>query len=418
MIHHKRLGAHWLIIAVLCWVLLPEGAGAAPGEPLWGKNLVHNPSFELGADTETGWAKRRAFSMSRDVVPPTMGLDVDVAHTGKHSLSISGDPQTTSWYSIESDPIRVNAGDNCKVVGWIKTRYVIPVGRQPLNCNLHIRFTREEGGSVPVGASRVVKTPTVEGTQDWTKVERIVTVPEGAVEARVGCVLTCAGTAWFDDLAFHVQGPIPWKKTDTERITFLYEGDDAPTQTKVASALEHLAAIEAAMRIEHKEKIRFYNYHSLKRKEAVTGDAAPAHHVAGTVHMVGWNDKDMLARTVLRLMGDTILLLHEGLTVYMSQKNLGIDLREYMSRQREQATLPSIITMIDDAQFQEMDADVASRAAGSFVRHLAKEYGMDKVKQLCSENGVNQVPQKFQKSFQEIFGRDLVEVEVMWRNEN
>ena len=51
---------NWLIIAVLCWVLLPEGARAAPGEPLWGKNLVHNPSFELGADTESGWAKRRS----------------------------------------------------------------------------------------------------------------------------------------------------------------------------------------------------------------------------------------------------------------------------------------------------------------------------------------------------------------------
>jgi len=229
------------MVGALCCAVLPVDGRAADqaGDKLWGENLVFNPSFEEGADTQTGWTRRRAFMLSQESTPSIISIDKAVAHSGKQSLHISGSPDTTVWHSIESKSIPVKPGENYRVEGWIKTKYVTAVGRQPLHCNLHVRFSNDQGASVRVGGSSVVVTRTISGTEDWTKVERVVTAPEGAVEARVGCVLTCTGTAWFDDVKFQEQRTIPWNKKDTDRITFFSEATEMmsyfyeePTVTK------------------------------------------------------------------------------------------------------------------------------------------------------------------------------------------
>ncbi|MFQ5591755.1 MAG: carbohydrate binding domain-containing protein [Phycisphaerae bacterium] len=236
MIRLNRFRASWLLLAALLWLLPPApGMAADPGERLWDKNLVYNSSFEEGEDRPTGWTQRRAFSFGQTIVPAQMSIDREVSRTGKQSFHISSPDGTTAWHSMESKPVPVEPGKHYKVAGWIKTENVHAVGSQPLHCNLHIRFTNAKGASVAVGGSRVVWTRTIYGTKDWTAVERIVTAPEGAVEARAGCVLTCSGKAWFDDVTLHAQVPIPWNKKETERITFLYEGAGAPTEEKVAS---------------------------------------------------------------------------------------------------------------------------------------------------------------------------------------
>ncbi len=415
MIRRNLLGGVCFALGICCWLLAPQRAPAQSGDELWGENLVENSSFEQGTMDDSGWLKRSAFSMSRTAVPPTFLMDGDVARTGKKSLRIAADADTTAFYSLESKPVPVEAGRNYKVAGWIKTEDVKAVGRQPLYCNLHIRFSRAGGVSVPIQGSRVVVTPTVDGSADWTLVERIVTAPEQAVEARAGCVLTCSGTAWFDDLAIYPQLAIPWQEVKTDRITFLYEGDDAPTREKISSTEEHLAAIESALGVKHEDRIDFYNYRSIQRKEAVTGNAWEAHYVGSTVHTIGWEDKHKLAHMVLRPLGESTLLLREGLAMYLSQKTMGIDLHSRVRRLSRTELLPSVKTLCDDRQFKEIGADLSFPAAGSFVRFLVEEYGMQKVKLLYSAMDPGSPAAKFKQTFQQIIRRDFLDAEAMWR---
>lgn len=415
MIRRNRFGAVWFVLGVCCWLLAPQPAPAQSADRLWGENLVENSSFEQGTLDDSGWLKRSAFTMSQTIVPSTFLMDGDVARTGKKSLRIGADADTTAFFSLESKPVPIEAGRNYKVAGWIKTKDVEASGRQPLHCNLHIRFSRTGGASVPIQGSRIVVTPTVDGSADWTLVERVVTAPEQAVEARVGCVLTCSGTAWFDDLAIYPQLTIPWQEVKRDRITFFYEGDDAPTQEKIASTEEHLAAIESALGVKHEERIDFYNYRSIERKEALTGNAADAHYAGTAMHTIGWEDKHKLAHVVLRLLGNSTLLLREGLAMYLSQKNMGLDLHSYVRQQSQAEIVPSVKTLCDDRKFVEIGVDLAFPAAGSFVRFLVEEYGMEKVKLLYSEMDSGNPGAKFRQTFQQIIGLDIMDADARWR---
>ncbi|MFQ5591754.1 MAG: hypothetical protein ACE5HE_11365 [Phycisphaerae bacterium] len=128
-----------------------------------------------------------------------------------------------------------------------------------------------------------------------------------------------------------------------------------------------------------------------------------------------WDDQHKLAHVVLRKMGESTLLVREGLAVYLSQDNLDVDLRSYSRVQSQRGLLPSIMKLIEDAEFQKMGVDVTFPAAGSFIRYLVEEYGMDKVKLLYSQLRPGDPGLKFRKVFNQIFAQRVEEVDVLWQ---
>ena len=382
---------------------------------VWGKNLIANASFEVGDTYPGGWEKRIGARQEGEEAFSSLSLDTSVAHSGKRSLHLTGDVKTTQWYTVESFLVPVQAGQPYRVSGWIKTEGVQPHGEQYSNSNLYVQFGDSERNVIRIGRSQVVATQRVTGTRDWTEVERVVTAPAGAAFARVGCVLTCSGRAWFDDLGLYPQVNVDWQKVETDRIDFFYEPGEEFDKDEADKLVEHLRNIERMLDLKHPRKIRYYKYRSLERKEELTGNSQDVHEFDDEIHAVRWDDKHEIVYVVTRPMGASILLLRDGVAIYATEKRMDGDLHGYVGRMGNEGVLPSITKSIDEKEFRDNEPEVALAMAGSFVRYLIEEYGLEKFKKLYTQADARKPRGKCVELVREVYGRELADLEAMWR---
>lgn len=406
------------LAAVVLYGILPYPIARAAGGAEWGGNLVLNSSFEEG---KSSWQTRRAAELPKTLEQlgkanvATIMLDDAVAHSGHFSLRIVSDASTTLWHAIESDPIGVRAGRRYKLTAWIKTEDVAQEGEQYYNSNVYVRFVDESGEEVKIGKVRVRATERLLGTNAWTNLEQLVRVPEGAELAYVGCVLTCSGKAWFDDVELHPRAELPWKKRETDRFVLYFEGPDAPSDDDVADLESHLRKIEQALGISHPGKIPYYRYSSKERKEALTGNGANAHFEGGAVHADSWKDRHEIVHVIDPQLGKSVVFLKEGLAVHLAGAWGGQDLHSYTKLLANKDELLPIGQLLDDVAFRNFPPEVTYPQAGSFVRYLIELFGVDRFKKLYPIEDSSTAMSTLSEGFIKLYGLSIQEAEQAWQ---
>ncbi|UCE60375.1 MAG: hypothetical protein JSU63_01230 [Phycisphaerales bacterium] len=408
-----------LVSAGLCLAVLSAGgASEALGDAKAGENLLVNPSFEFGSPVPDGWTKTIGLQVSREQVFSTFAFDDDAVRSGKRSLRISGDSSVTTWHSFESKPVKIRGGSKYRFSAWVKTEDVTVTGNQVHHGNLYLKFTDADGEVVSVSEGSVYGARMLEGTNDWTRIERTVPSPRGAVFAQVGCVLTCTGKVWIDDVGLYIQRRQGWSSLETDRFIFHAEDDDDEPVLQVRDALEaHLDTVESTLDIKHEGKIHYYKYDSIERKMEVTGKQSDAHVEGSEIHATRWLARHEVTLMMVDKLGDGVPLLRQGLAVYLEEDELGIDLYKYCSKQARDGLLPSVATIADAAEFVSTPIDRTFPAAGAFVRYLVEEHGLDRLKQLYKVADRRDSKEVFLKKFKEAYGRELFDMQGMWRTE-
>ena len=403
----------WLAITLLHSGILLQSAAADSGEGVWGENLLQNPSFDEGA---VHWVLQKgAHHPNTEPVYAKFDIDQNVTRSPSRSARASGNAETTYWYTLESDAVPVKAGRRYKLSGWMMTDNVHQEGAQYNNSNVYVRFVDASGNRVASGRFQVRTTRRLIGTNDWTKLERVVTAPEGALQAVVGCVLTCSGTARFDDIGLSEQREAEWKRRETDRFILFYEGADAPTEGAIRAIESHLSHVENVLGIKREEKIEYYKYRSNARKEAWTGDASDAHLEGDEIHAVSWEDRRVMVSIVVKPLGDSIALWRTGIAIHLAGPWGDQDLDSYARMLAQTHQLLPIGQLLDNQTFHSFAAGVTHPQAGSFVRYLIHEYGMDCFKKLYPIADPSAASTEVPARFRSIYGAGLHEVELAWR---
>lgn len=183
--------------ALICLLFVPQLAlppaaqaeaddGSAPG------NLVLNGGFEETQEGAAGWLNGIQPSHWGHWIAagtPMLAVDEEIKRSGERSVRLEGPAGTTSRAAV-SQPIPVEVGKTYRISGWVRTQEVS-------NAAL-IRFQmRREGTS-----NLLIHVGTLSGTNDWTYMERLLTVPDNAaLPARLAIEMfleTGSGKVWFD----------------------------------------------------------------------------------------------------------------------------------------------------------------------------------------------------------------------------
>ena len=187
MARHRLMEGFWVLM-VLGGVLggqLEKIAFAQLAEP--GKNLATNPSFEDAQEKSplpAGW----------NGTPGAFQRDVMVTKSGKASLKyVNTDPKQ---YLLCSQKVPLVAGYKYRFGAWVKTQD-IRGAKSESGATICLEWQGKDGkhlgGAYPSG---------IKGTKDWTRIEELTRLPEGAASCNVRCYVRpgMAGTAWFDDV--------------------------------------------------------------------------------------------------------------------------------------------------------------------------------------------------------------------------
>ena len=402
----------WSAALLGCGLLL-QSAAADSSERIWGDGLLQNSSFDEGARHWTmlqGAAHPGAERVFAELV-----IDDTVTRSGIRSARASGNIDTTYWWTLESDPVPVRPGRRYKLSGWMRTDNVRQEGAQYNNSNLYIRFVDASGERLTMGRLRVRATERLTGTNDWTKLERVVTAPEGAAKAVVGCVLTVSGTVWFDDIDLFEQLEADWKRRETKRFVLFYEGADDPPDRAVRALESFLDHLEETLGIKHEGKINYYKYRSRARKETWTGDTSDAHLGDGDIHAVSWDDRRVMVAIIMESLGESIALWRTGTAIHFAGPWGDQDLHAYARMLAQTDQLLPMGQLLDSKTFRSFPVEITHPQAGSFVRYLIDEYGMDRFKKLYPVSDASAALQEIPRRFSSIYGVGLREVELAWR---
>ncbi|MCW5942445.1 MAG: hypothetical protein KIS66_09455 [Fimbriimonadaceae bacterium] len=169
-------------ISVLCavaWLVSPEPVSDV-------QNLPPNGSFETVAEgNPVGW-RRNTWAGQAVFAVETKG-----ARDGERCVSVASDGGADAGWSVRA---QVLPYARYRLTGWIKTENIVAEGDRGALLNLH---------------SRDERTPPIQGTHDWTRVETTFdTTADDLVE--INCLIgyhgTAKGKAWFDDLRLELLG--------------------------------------------------------------------------------------------------------------------------------------------------------------------------------------------------------------------
>jgi uncharacterized protein YjdB len=154
--------------------------------------LTANSGFETTAAAVSGdrWVSVKASGWGTPwlaVGTPQVTVDNAVYRSGGHSLRISA--QVSSKATVGQSAIPVEAGLMYRFGAYVRTEGISS------QAFLRVYFYGMDGGQISYA-----DTSFLSGTKDWTKLEKTVQAPAGAVKAQYANYYnTGTGTAWFDD---------------------------------------------------------------------------------------------------------------------------------------------------------------------------------------------------------------------------
>jgi len=385
----------------------------AAGEKLeFGPNRVINGSFE-GAEEQ--WSLRVGATNDGPVVESKVEVDASTAKTGVYSLRMSGDSSTTKWYAVESEPIPVSPGKRYKFAVSTKYQDVNPEPGQYHNCNAYIQFRNEKGEVVPIGGSPVRRSYPSRGTRDWTDSFAIVVAPVDAAQARVGVTLTCSGTAWFDDVSLYESEGLAWIVQRVESLNLMYAEGGKPSEATAAAVEDYVRKVCLVLDIVPKEPVAYYKYNTIAQKTAETGNSAPSHLEGGAVHAASWDEReDLVLALMLQEVGDSTLVLAEGVALYVTAEVEGRDIYAPMRELIRNQGLMPITKFIDPTVLAVAPRHVQEAEFGSFIGYLIQRFGVDKFKRFYAYADAKQAKPQVPARYKEVYGTSLEEGEKDW----
>lgn len=190
----KRMALIMLMLITGIHGFLPPPSAWAEGEQdQVQEGLLVNSGFEAteAGASWSGGVKPANWGQWLPTGTPILGVDSEIFKSGKQSVSIEGPAGTASRAAI-TQSIPVEVGKTYRISGWVKTEAVS-------NAAL-IRYQMKRTGTSNV----LVHVGTLKGTQDWTYMEKLFTVPDNAASPPLLTVElfleTGTGKAWFDDV--------------------------------------------------------------------------------------------------------------------------------------------------------------------------------------------------------------------------
>jgi hypothetical protein len=172
-----------------------------------------------------------------------VGVDHAVAHSGKASTYIKSKPHATETsHATIGQRIKADAyrGKRIRLSGFLKTTNVT------VRARLWMRVDSEKG----IVGQDAMHDRALKGTNNWSKLEIVLDVPEDSAGIIFGLRLNGAGQVWMDDLRWEtVESGVPTTRPDngrpaTQQLTeeqlkrIVQEYVDAPLQP-VNMGFEH-----------------------------------------------------------------------------------------------------------------------------------------------------------------------------------
>ena len=164
---------------------MPDASGKAA-------NLLTNGDFErLGKrDLPERWiTKQHAGQRAYEII-----ADPDRAHEGKYSLMIRRIREQVWGLTEQIVPAHDLAGQTARFSIWVRTADAGPQGATVYLGAYNGSLMLEEARSAPIT-----------GSNDWTRFELDLRVPEFTTHLQVGISLHDAGTAWIDNAELQVK---------------------------------------------------------------------------------------------------------------------------------------------------------------------------------------------------------------------
>ncbi len=153
------------------------------------RNLVRNASFEAGDKLPADWP-----GGAEGVQQP--GVEMGVADGGlfggKCVRMVVPPSAASAWIGWRQD-VPVKPGHTYLLAGWLKCKD-LSGGLQ-----LHVHLLTRTGALVKQGAYTGAG-PAIGGTQDWTPISGVFTVPDDCELFQIHCTMQASGTAWHDGL--------------------------------------------------------------------------------------------------------------------------------------------------------------------------------------------------------------------------
>jgi hypothetical protein len=194
----------------------------------------------------------------------------------------------------------------------------------------------------------------------------------------------------------------------TQHFSF-YSRDNQKVEAEKSE--KYLAQVEKMLGQQVAGRAEYYRYGTAQELAAGTGTYAAgltlAH--AGQIHSTQSFHAHEIVHLVAGQMGSPGVFFQEGLAVALGNeaKWQGKDVD---SLARKVAASARVSTLV--ARFDSMDADTAYSVAGSFVKHLIKTHGLEKVSEFfraCPAKGGNATV-----AFAKTFGESLDEAGTAW----
>jgi hypothetical protein len=199
-------------------------------------------------------------------------------------------------------------------------------------------------------------------------------------------------------------------------------GDSVETERELA--FHDWATTELGVKVGR--PIALYKYENRQQMGALTGNFntnAYSDPETFAVHTLFPFDNHEPVHLYTSLIGSPVGLWNEGIAVALQTDPYrgdlvprwsGEPLHEAAARLRATGQLVPIQTILETEAFAALGGDLRYIEAGSFVRFLWDQYGLDRLKRLFRRGDANDSKATVSRTFEDVYGRSISDVEHDW----
>jgi hypothetical protein len=172
-------------------------------------------------------------------------------------------------------------------------------------------------------------------------------------------------------------------------------------------------------------KIQYFKYLNRSHLHALTGQAGNAWADPATfsIHTIWPTDNHEVVHLYASRFGSPTALFSEGFAVAhqvnpaagdFEPKWSSTPVHTWARRFRQEGRLIPVADLIETSDFRRFDDNMTYPEAGSFIRHLIDEYGLDKMLELFRSGTPNQTEGEVRAIFLRVYGISVETAEESW----
>ncbi len=172
--------------------------------------------------------------------------------------------------------------------------------------------------------------------------------------------------------------------------------------------------------------IQYYKYLNRSHLDALTGlpGNAWADPVTFSIHTIWPTDNHEVVHLYASRFGSPTALFSEGFAVAhqvnpvtgdLVPKWSSVPVHTWARRFRREGRLIGIAELLESSDFRRFDDNVTYPEAGSFIRYLIDEYGLDKMLELFRNGSPHQTDSEVRSIFSAIYGFSVETAEEGWK---